>query len=518
YRHRGDLARAENNYREVLNAKRKALGDNHPEVADAIERLANVLHSRGNLLEAETLYRQSLAMQQHFHQEPSIVVAHARFLLAQLYASWGREQDAEPLWRAYLGDDYWGYSARKSLESHLTQPALVPLVVDAQNAPALWHYTFAAPPTNWLAGSFDHSGWASGAAPFGSLFYRPRSVWDLNATNIWLRREFDLPVVPTTPLVFRAKYDDEVEIFVNGVKAASGAYWTGGAYWLLPWSTEARAALHTGRNVLAVHCLNREFDACVDVGIYLAPDLRTGRLQLAGLLEQTQEYLRANVGLLAARGHLLAQSGEWKAAAVEFNKAIEMEPTNHGLYLALGPLLVQSGDGERYNGFCERVLQRFTTTNDPIVAERMAKSCLLLALPGPSQDAIAKMADAALAAGTNHWAFCYLQFCKGLSEYRQGRFENARRWMHEALTHTGEDATRDVEAYMLLAMASHRLNQFDEARAAFTKGLGVAAASLPPRSSGNLGESWHDVLIADILTQEARSLIDSGLPSAKNSP
>jgi hypothetical protein len=117
------------------------------------------------------------------------------------------------------------------------------------------------------------------------------------------------------------------------------------------------------------------------------------------------------------------------------------------------------------------------------------------------------MADTA-AAATNHWATPWFQLVKGLSEYRQGRFAGAIAWMNKALTGAGEPGPREVQAFMVLAMAHYQLKQIDEARIAFAKGAELERTKLPKLESGDIGGGWLDWIMAHALMREAKALIE----------
>ena len=212
-----------------------------------------------------------------------------------------------------------------------------------------------------------------------------------------------------------------------------------------------------------------------------------------------------------------ARTGRWKEAAADFLKLIELEPENHENYHLLAPLLVQSGDLDAYRRHCAQIVERFGKTNDPAIAERMAKDCLILPSSGADLDAVAEMADSAIAAGPDHWGATFFQFAKGLSEYRQGHFTSAVQWMQKVLAMPGEFEFRDAQAYLVLAMAHHQLNQADEARAALAEGSAIIEAK-PKVGSGALGVDWNDWLIADALRREAQALIEGQSPATPESP
>jgi tetratricopeptide (TPR) repeat protein len=224
-----------------------------------------------------------------------------------------------------------------------------------------------------------------------------------------------------------------------------------------------------------------------------------------------------SAGWLRFRGDLWARTGRWKEAAADFAKLIELDPTNHENYHFLAPLLVQSGDLDAYRRHCAHVVERFGKTNDPAIAERMAKDCLILPSSGAKLDAVADMADSALAADPDHWGTTFFQFVKGLSEYRQGHFTSAVQWMQKVLETPGDFKFRDAQAYLVLAMAHHQLNQVDEARAALAEGNAIIEAR-QKLGSGARDVDWNDWLIAHALQREAKAFLDTQSSTPPEAP
>src|SRR5207253_9363743 len=118
----------------------------------------------------------------------------------------------------------------------------------------------------------------------------------------------------------------------------------------------------------------------------------------------------------------------------------------------------------------DRILRQFAGTADPVIAERMAKDCLILPPPAADRETIGKMANTAVAAGPNHKDWQHFEFVKGLAEYRQGHFADAAGWLQKINVQSG-DLYRAVQTQMLLAMARHQLKRMDEARATLANGV-----------------------------------------------
>ena len=141
--------------------------------------------------------------------------------------------------------------------------------------------------------------------------------------------------------------------------------------------------------------------------------------------------------LLRARGTLCAQFAQWTLAAGDLTKAIALNPDENWNWYQLGPLLLETGDTGGYRKHCYAMLARFGTTNDPAIAERTAKACLLLPLDGADLAAAAKLAETAVTLGKDDPSVAYYQFAKGLAEYRQANFAQAVEWTQKALRQPG---------------------------------------------------------------------------------
>jgi hypothetical protein len=72
----------------------------------------------------------------------------------------------------------------------------------------------------------------------------------------------------------------------------------------------------------------------------------------------------------------------------------------------------------------------------------------------------------------------------------------------------------DAAAYLVLAMAQHKLKRSEETHAALAKGLDIVNTNLLKHEHAALDENWVDWLIGHILLAEAQAMID-GSPRAK---
>ena len=146
-------------------------------------------------------------------------------------------------------------------------PTILHVLPASDRSPQTWRFTTTAPAGNWFAVSFDESGWRTGPGGFGAPATRHARVGTLWQTpDIWLRRSFDLPAGKLTNPHLRVFHDDDTKVYVNGILVAElpGA---NAAFAYIPLSPAARAALKTGKNVIAVHTHQTRGGQFIDVGI-----------------------------------------------------------------------------------------------------------------------------------------------------------------------------------------------------------------------------------------------------------
>ncbi len=193
----------------------------------------------------------------------------------QTYFPWGSPPNApEPaLWQHDIfRRDGTPFSAGEALyvRSFFGRlPVATREVVPAARQEAVaWLYTLEAPGTNWARADFDTAGWEEGAAPFGRQeppFARaPRTEW--TTPDIWLRRTFVWPEGRFEAPRLIMHYDEEPEVYLDGVLAARPGGYTG-SYREVDLAPAARSLLTPGRHTLAVHCRQTAGGQFMDAGI-----------------------------------------------------------------------------------------------------------------------------------------------------------------------------------------------------------------------------------------------------------
>lgn len=279
------------------------------------------------------------------------------------------------------------------------------------------------------------------------------------------------------------------------------------------------------RRAEAAERLQAELRAQAEKGLAIEKSMRemapitekfttAGRLLSQGKMEEAEKVIsdippniRQGSIFYNALAEVYGRQGEWAAAIRNFNRSVIADPTNYYAYHYLAPLLVQTGDLGAYRTVCERALSQFGATADPVIAERIAKDCLMLPLPADSLAGLAKMADTAVAADPTNPSWPYYMFVKGLAEYRQGHFAGALEWLQKVAAQEGVP-TRTAQADATLAMAEYQLGQTNAARATLAEGVKIAQEKLT--QPGRI--DWNDQLIAQFLLREAQGLIN-GTPA-----
>ncbi len=160
-----------------------------------------------------------------------------------------------------------------ALANHFQYPVATykPVIPTSETISQRWKYTLTKPGDDWYTVNFDDTAWTPGAGGFGTdppgrgLVGTPWTTDD-----IWIRRSFLIPnltPLQVSRLVLRDYHDEDVEVYINGVKAYSAPGFIG-SYENQPLSAEARQAIRPGQvNYLSVHCHQTIGGQYIDVGL-----------------------------------------------------------------------------------------------------------------------------------------------------------------------------------------------------------------------------------------------------------
>jgi len=151
---------------------------------------------------------------------------------------------------------------------------LTEVLPNATTEPQSWKYTFDQPSQNWYDKTFDDSEWLTGQSGFGTID-TPGSIintiWDSN--DIWIRKEFyigDLSPEYMDSLVLLIHHDEDCEVYLNNISAATLTGYTTN-YTIEPISSSAKNALvPNSLNTIAIHCNQTIGGQYIDAGISIA--------------------------------------------------------------------------------------------------------------------------------------------------------------------------------------------------------------------------------------------------------
>ncbi|MCW1913349.1 DUF4965 domain-containing protein [Luteolibacter sp. GHJ8] len=171
------------------------------------------------------------------------------------------------LWVKYASRDVTKAKGWAPMPEYI-EPVLVTLVPHAgQKSDISWQYTTDRPSGDWFAANFDASSWKKGNSGFGgggAPNTEVRTRW--TNSDIWLRREIEMPANIPASIALHAYFDEDMDVYINGVQAASaGGFVTD--YSIVPLSEQGKAALKSGKNIIAVHCHQTSGGQYIDLGI-----------------------------------------------------------------------------------------------------------------------------------------------------------------------------------------------------------------------------------------------------------
>jgi serine/threonine protein kinase/WD40 repeat protein/tetratricopeptide (TPR) repeat protein len=227
---------------------------------------------------------------------------------------------------------------------------------------------------------------------------------------------------------------------------------------------------------------------------------KTLRLRKARLGPHHPDTLRSMWNL----GDTCARLGRWDQALAALGQVAELGPGNHWYVYQAAALHLRAGDVAAYRRACRAMLERFGDTDQPDVADRTAKTCLLAAGAVTDLDRVLNLADRAVTGTEKHRWYRWFVFGKALAEYRAGRHAQAVEWLRRYAANPFGGSI-DASAFAVLAMAQLRLGRVEAARAALGSAEKIVADKLPDPAAGRpFGGDWDDWLRCQLLLGEAR--------------
>ncbi len=237
--------------------------------------------------------------------------------------------------------------------------------------------------------------------------------------------------------------------------------------------------------------------------------LDLGRFQDA--LDQITIAVRAHgdtAWIWSNRGAMMARLRRWREARDDFNRAIEMNPADHFLWFHALTVDLWLRDHESYGRRCRALLERFESTTDPVIAERVSKVCLLGSPPSDIRARAVHLAERSAAANAEKWKEAWHCASRALVAYRAGDRDDAVKWA--LATPDGSWYGPGMIAELVIAMTVYREGRPDEARLWLELARVRLETHLPAVEEIALPNNWHDILHFRLLLRESEQLIGTG--------
>ena len=138
------------------------------------------------------------------------------------------------------------------------------LLPDAETQTYDCRFTETKPKDGWTSIDYDDSKWQAGKGMFGTKNTDPQTIWE--SREIWIRRIFDKQPEIIHELLLRTRYDDNVEIYLNGERIFNAGCCSANREILFSKAVEQK--LRKGKNVLAMYCENTGGQGFLDAGLY----------------------------------------------------------------------------------------------------------------------------------------------------------------------------------------------------------------------------------------------------------
>ncbi|MEY4381423.1 MAG: hypothetical protein RJA92_803, partial [Bacteroidota bacterium] len=142
-----------------------------------------------------------------------------------------------------------------------------PIAPVGEGGPVNCLYTFETPAAGWQQEKFETTNWKAGKLPFGKGWDNDfATAWDTK--EIWVRRTFNYDGASIDYLLAKLRYDEDVEVYLNGNKIYSCGNCYVTSVKTYPLEEAFKKYLKNGENILAMHCINTQGYAWLDAGLY----------------------------------------------------------------------------------------------------------------------------------------------------------------------------------------------------------------------------------------------------------
>jgi serine/threonine protein kinase len=444
---------------KALAVRIQLLGNNNAKVADSYVALAYAFFNERRWTDAEAAVRKSIGIYSHLFGDHDPRLGHPRVALGSAVYVQGKVREAEEIFREAVSDLMPG--GADNVELITAQEHLAVALAEQHK------FTEA------------------------EAFFRK---------NLAARRKIYPPDHPETVAALRQL----AQVLMDQGKYAQAESFL---RQLLP--LERKNSGETSPE--AIGCLQNLVSALAGERKYDEAETLLARELTSGSEPKPQSF-----GLVRIRRDLFARQGRWNEAVTDAALLVKQRPNDSESYHGLAPLLVALKDDDKYKQLCREIIAQFAGTTNIYDADRMAKDCLIMPLPGVDLEPVAAMAETAVSGSKELPSYPFFQCCKALAEYRQGHFEEAINWAGSAVKPPFPYSK--AEGYAILAMAQFKSGNANESRSALTNCDLVIETKLPELNGADLGNDWRDWIIVRVLRSEAERLIKGDNKLGENSP
>ncbi len=223
-----------------------------------------------------------------------------------------------------------------------------------------------------------------------------------------------------------------------------------------------------------------------------------------------------------------ALNGRWQEAKARFRQLQHVSrinlPQNASLdWTKAAIAMIESNDREAYARFCAESITSFNGVDDPLVAGRVLRNCLLVPASPHLIDALKPLAKCAgetlqnidFSAKVAGWKTPWRCEVLALWEYRAGNPSAAMVWCNRCLNAVEKVPARDAATEAVLAMCQAKLGKTEDARNELARARSLIQHKFQtPLTLNSTDGAWYDWVFARMLMNEATELIQPELNEA----
>lgn len=237
-------------------------------------------------------------------------------------------------------------------------------------------------------------------------------------------------------------------------------------------------------------------------------------------LDRAIELVPESTVLLRTRADYNARLRRYAAAAVGTRAIIDLDPTEHWGWVQLSQLLLETGDVAGYEALRQEMLEQWRKTDDPTLAERTIKACLMNPADTETLNQLELLLPVVLSADQEHQYYSYFLAVQGFLDYRRGvalldaqNSEEARTLFQSALGFFSRARSRGIGAKwavhvdLCTAMTLFRMQIHGQAESTLADVEVRLASSDFAQTSDPLDVEWNEDLMIRHTYREAISLI-----------